>query len=127
VSSWTVSVVESVLQVWLLGGTGLLYLMVLVIREGALVEETGLLVFSDLVEETGLLCFSCLVVETGLLFFSNFVEETGQLSFSVLAIREVASEVVQVWLLVDTVQMSGTGSGGGGGRSYCHTACSVFQ
>jgi hypothetical protein len=56
-----VSSLERVLQVWLLGGTGLLCLMVLDIREGALVEGTGLLFFSDLVEETGLLCFSCLV------------------------------------------------------------------
>ena len=52
------SVVERVLPVWLLGGTGLLCLMVLDIREWALVEETGLLFFLDLVEETGLLCFS---------------------------------------------------------------------
>jgi hypothetical protein len=51
-----VSVVERVLPVWLLGG------LVLDIREGALVEETGLLFFSDLVEETGLLCFSVLTI-----------------------------------------------------------------
>ena len=36
---------------------------------------------------------SNLVEETGLLCFSDLVGETGQLSFSVLAIREWASEL----------------------------------
>jgi hypothetical protein len=67
VSSWTVSSLERVLQNWLLGGTGLLCLM-LDIREGALVEETGLLFFSDLVEETGQLSFSVLMVDSSVLY-----------------------------------------------------------
>ena len=72
-------------------------------------------VLSSLVEGTVFLCFSVLVAYSSVLFSLTITWLQGVLL------------VVRVLPLVDTGQMSGTGSGGGGGRSYCQSFLSLFQ